>query len=101
MMYLCLHSGTYLPLSALRLLVSPIRLVSAAVWQTLQQKAVSHYGMLEEFVSMVTDIVPELLTTRQRAQLILGLRARVRRSSSQLLTVPLPYSNCCNSDFWG
>ncbi|KAM8836886.1 uncharacterized protein AB9W97_002336 isoform 2-T2 [Spinachia spinachia] len=33
--------------------------------------------MLEEFVSVVTDMVPELLTLRQRAQLILGLRARL------------------------
>ncbi|XP_073345242.1 uncharacterized protein [Pagrus major] len=66
-----------LPLSALRLLVPPIRLVSAVMWQTVQQKVVADYGMLEEFVSMVTDIVPELLNTRQRAQLILGLRARL------------------------
>ncbi|GAA6234934.1 zinc finger protein 841-like [Lates japonicus] len=66
-----------LPLSALRLLVSPIQLVSAAVWQTIQHKVVADYGMLEEFVSMVTDIVPELLTIRQRAQLTLGLRARL------------------------
>ncbi|KAM6964622.1 uncharacterized protein LKV04_020368 [Tautogolabrus adspersus] len=66
-----------LPLSALRLLVPPVRLVSAAVWQTVQQKHVADYGMLEEFVSMVTDIVPQLLTTRQKAQLVLGLRARL------------------------
>ncbi|XP_036936634.1 zinc finger protein 93-like isoform X2 [Acanthopagrus latus] len=66
-----------LPLSALRLLVPPVRLVSAAVWQTIQQRAVADYGMLEDFVSMVTDIVPELLSTRQRAQLTLGLRARL------------------------
>ncbi|KAM3592659.1 uncharacterized protein V6R79_023010 [Siganus canaliculatus] len=66
-----------LPLSALRLLVPPIQLVSAAVWQTVQQKASADYGMLEEFVSMVTDIVPELLTTKQRIQLFLGLRARL------------------------
>ncbi|XP_053269218.1 uncharacterized protein LOC128426395 isoform X2 [Pleuronectes platessa] len=64
-------------LSALRLLVSPLRLVSAAVWQTIQKKVVANYGMLEEFVSTVTDIVPELLTTRQKFQLTLGLRARL------------------------
>uniref|UniRef100_A0A8C4H416 TERF1-interacting nuclear factor 2 N-terminal domain-containing protein n=1 Tax=Dicentrarchus labrax TaxID=13489 RepID=A0A8C4H416_DICLA len=68
---------TRLPLSALRLLIPPVRLVSAAMWQTIQQKVVADYGMLEEFVSMVTDIVPELLTIRQRVQLILGLRARL------------------------
>ncbi|XP_041830917.1 zinc finger protein 184-like [Melanotaenia boesemani] len=70
-------TGATLPLSTLRLLVSPIRLVSAAIWQTVEQKVVSDYGLLEEFVFMVTEIVPQLLTTRQRAELILGLRARL------------------------
>ncbi|KAM4525619.1 uncharacterized protein PAE49_001500 [Odontesthes bonariensis] len=69
--------GSTLPLSTLRLLVSPIRLVSAAIWQTVEQKIVSDYGLLEEFVFMVTEIVPQLLSTRQRAELILGLRARL------------------------
>ena len=41
----------------------------------------SDYGMLEEFVSMVTDLVPELLSTEQKTQLLLGLRARVRNKS--------------------
>ncbi|XP_041672514.1 zinc finger protein 2-like isoform X2 [Cheilinus undulatus] len=72
-----LNLSPVLPLSALRLLVPPIRLVSAAIWQSIQQKNVADYGILEEFVSMVTDIVPELLTTRQRAQLVLGLRAQL------------------------
>lgn len=69
--------GHSIPLSALRLLVPPIRLVSAAIWQTVEQKTVSDYGLLEEFVFMVTEIVPQILSTRQRAELILGLRARV------------------------
>lgn len=69
--------GPSLPLSTLRLLVPPIRLVSAAIWQTVEQKIVSDYGLLEEFVFMITDIVPQLLSTRQRAELILGLRARL------------------------
>ncbi|XP_019938430.2 zinc finger protein 287-like isoform X1 [Paralichthys olivaceus] len=75
-------------LSALRLLVSPIRLVTAAVWQTIQQKVVANYGMLEEFVSMVTDIVPELLTTRQKVQLTLGLRARLVLELCQFEATP-------------
>lgn len=70
-------SGATLSLTALSLLVPPLRLVSAAVWQTIQQKVVADYGMLEEFVSMVTDILPELLTSRQRTELSLGLRARL------------------------
>ena len=36
-----------------------------------------NYAMLAEFVSLVTEMVPELLIYRHRAQLILGLRARV------------------------
>lgn len=72
-------SGSTLPLSALRLLVPPVQLLSAAIWQTVQQKSISDYGLLEEFVFMVTETVPQLLSTRQRAELILGLRARVRQ----------------------
>lgn len=82
MTHFCSHSGATLSLTALRLLVPPLRLVSAAVWQTIQQKAIADYGMLEEFVSMVTDILPELLTSRQRTELSLGLRARVSLSAS-------------------
>ncbi|KAM9336324.1 uncharacterized protein ABDE67_019379 [Symphorus nematophorus] len=73
----CQLPGPSVPLSTLRLLVPPIRLVSAAIWQTVEQKIVSDYGLLEEFVFMVTEIVPQLLSTRQRAELILGLRARL------------------------
>ncbi|XP_055790410.1 zinc finger protein 11-like [Salvelinus fontinalis] len=69
--------GPPLPLPSLRLMVPPLRLVSAAIWQTIQQRHVMDYGMLEEFVTMVTEMVPELLNLRQRAQLILGLRARL------------------------
>lgn len=36
-----------------------------------------HYGMLEEFITMVTELVPELMSYSQRAQLIMGLRAKV------------------------
>uniref|UniRef100_A0A672GFK9 C2H2-type domain-containing protein n=1 Tax=Salarias fasciatus TaxID=181472 RepID=A0A672GFK9_SALFA len=74
---ICDLPGPSLPLSTLRLLVPPIRLVSAAIWQTVEQKIVSDYGLLEEFVFMVTEIVPQLLSSRQRAELILGLRARL------------------------
>ncbi|XP_036816466.1 uncharacterized protein LOC110503123 [Oncorhynchus mykiss] len=69
--------GPSLPLPSLRLMVPPLRLVSAAIWQTVQQRHVMDYGMLEEFVTMITEMVPELLNLRQRAQLILGLRARL------------------------
>ncbi|KAJ7987921.1 hypothetical protein DPEC_G00318260 [Dallia pectoralis] len=71
------RNGSPIPLPSLRLLVPPLRLVSAAIWQTVQRRQFMDYGMLEEFVTMVTEIVPELLHHTQRAQLILGLRARL------------------------
>ncbi|KAK6292118.1 hypothetical protein J4Q44_G00379030 [Coregonus suidteri] len=70
-------SEMHLPLSSLRLLVPPLRLMSASMWQVAQQRNVMQYGKLEEFVTLVTEMVPELLTFRQRVQLILGLRARL------------------------
>ncbi|XP_051546600.1 zinc finger protein 676-like [Myxocyprinus asiaticus] len=71
------NTGVLLPLSSLRLLVPPLRLISAFMWQVLQQKSVMHYGKLEEFVSMVTEKLPQLLGYRQRVQLMMGLRARM------------------------
>ncbi|XP_046728789.1 zinc finger protein 14-like isoform X1 [Silurus meridionalis] len=61
----------------LRSLLSPLRLLSAAMWHMVQQEAVLHYGMLEEVVSLITDTVPDLLSYRQKAQLTMGLRAKL------------------------
>ncbi|KAM9774377.1 zinc finger protein 271-like isoform X1 [Syngnathus typhle] len=72
-----MDTGVQLPLSALRLLVSPVKLVSAAIWQIIDQRVVSDYEMVEDFVCMVTDVVPEVITDCQRTQLILGLRAQM------------------------
>lgn len=71
------QQGNGLPMRYLRLLAPPLQLLSATMWQVVQQGLVSHYGMLEEFVTMVTEMVPELMSYNQRAQLILGLRARL------------------------
>lgn len=51
--------------------------MSAFMWQIAQRKKVEHYGKLEEFVSVVTKLVPEVLTSRQKATLIMGLRAKM------------------------
>ncbi|KAG5267943.1 hypothetical protein AALO_G00227690 [Alosa alosa] len=67
----------FLPLSSLRLLIPPLRLVSAAMWQVAQRRDIMDYGKLEEFVSLVTETVPDLLTCKQRAQLLLNLRTRL------------------------
>ncbi|XP_033845839.1 uncharacterized protein zgc:113263 [Periophthalmus magnuspinnatus] len=71
------RQGNGLPMRYLRLLAPPLQLLSATMWQVVQQGLVQHYGMLEEFVTMVTELVPELMSYNQRAQLILGLRARL------------------------
>ncbi|XP_070846939.1 zinc finger protein 665-like [Chaetodon trifascialis] len=77
MQYISEKTDPPLPLSCLRLLVPPLRLVSAVIWATVQQKVVANYGLLDDFVTAVTDIVPELLNRRQRCLLSLGLRAQL------------------------
>ncbi|XP_022605323.1 zinc finger protein 676-like isoform X2 [Seriola dumerili] len=67
----------HLPLSSLRLLVPPLRLMSACMWQVAQERNVDQYDKLAEFMTLVTEMVPELLNYKQRTQLILGLRARL------------------------
>ncbi|KAI1888756.1 hypothetical protein AGOR_G00172000 [Albula goreensis] len=64
-------------LSSLHLLVPPLQLMSAAMWQVVQQQHMVHYGKLEEFVSLVMETVPELLSDRQRTQLTVGLQERM------------------------
>uniref|UniRef100_A0A3P9J2I2 C2H2-type domain-containing protein n=1 Tax=Oryzias latipes TaxID=8090 RepID=A0A3P9J2I2_ORYLA len=64
-------------LPSLRLFIPPLRLVSAAMWHIVQKGNVHDYGMVEDFISTITEIVPELLNADQKAQLLLGLRARV------------------------
>ena len=66
------------PLSSLGLLVPPLRLMSAVMWEVVRQRNIKHYEKLGEFVSMVTDAVPELMSKREGRLLSLGLRARVR-----------------------
>ncbi|XP_057711419.1 zinc finger protein 572 isoform X2 [Corythoichthys intestinalis] len=66
-----------LPLSILRQLVPPLQLCWAAMWQMVKQKDVMNYQKLQEFVYTVTEAVPGLMSLKQRAQLILGLRARL------------------------
>ncbi|RVE56792.1 hypothetical protein OJAV_G00224590 [Oryzias javanicus] len=69
--------GSSLPLASLRLMASPLQLTYSYIWQVIRQKDVKQYGKVEEFVTMVTQTVPELLSFKQTAQLILGLRARI------------------------
>ncbi|KAJ8397465.1 hypothetical protein AAFF_G00437410 [Aldrovandia affinis] len=58
------------------------------MWQVVQQQDVLHYGKLEEFVSLVMETVPELLSDRQRTELTVGLRVRVREGPNASITTP-------------
>ncbi|XP_041636280.1 zinc finger protein 436-like [Cheilinus undulatus] len=71
------YRDPHLPLSSLNLLIPPLRLMSACLWQVALERNVDKYDKLAEFVSLVTEIVPDLLSYKQRTQLILGLRARI------------------------
>ncbi|XP_019716266.1 zinc finger protein 2-like isoform X1 [Hippocampus comes] len=69
---------------SLRLLVPPLRLLTAAMWQVARQKSVKDYGILEDFVSLMTEAVPQLLTEKQRSLLLLALRAQVSLYDAEL-----------------
>ncbi|CAN9508110.1 unnamed protein product [Ophioblennius macclurei] len=68
--------GGSLPLSSLRLLVSPLQLMTASMWQVLKSRDVMNFWKVADFVSLVVDLVPELLLHKHKAQLNLGLRTR-------------------------
>ncbi|XP_030295826.1 gastrula zinc finger protein XlCGF48.2-like isoform X1 [Sparus aurata] len=69
--------GGGLPLGSLRLMASPLQLTYSFMWQVIRQRNVKLYGKVEEFVTMVTQTIPELMSHKQTAQLVLGLRARI------------------------
>ncbi|XP_030295823.1 TERF1-interacting nuclear factor 2-like isoform X5 [Sparus aurata] len=71
------YRDPYLPMSSVHLMVPPLRLMSACMWQVVQERNVDQYGKLVEFITLVAEMVPELMNYKQRAQLILGLRARM------------------------
>lgn len=66
-----------MPLSSLRLLVPPLRMMSAVMWKVVHLRNVKHYGKVEEFVSLVAEVIPDILTDRQIRLLTLGLRAKM------------------------
>ncbi|XP_049892192.1 zinc finger protein ZFP2-like [Epinephelus moara] len=71
------NTDIFLPLSSLRLLIPPLRLLSAAMWQVAQRREVLDYEKLDEFVTLVTATVPDLLSPKQRGKLLLRLRAKI------------------------
>lgn len=70
--------GCRLSVSSLCLLVPTLRLMCAFAWRVVQCCNVLHYGKVEELVRLVTELAPELLTPREKVQLLLRLRAMVR-----------------------
>ncbi|XP_059200681.1 zinc finger protein ZFMSA12A [Centropristis striata] len=64
-------------LSSLRLLVPPLRVMTALMWKVVRQRNMVHYGKVEEFVSMVTEAIPDVMTERQMGLLTLGLRSKM------------------------
>ena len=54
--------------------------MAVSMWQVLKKQDVLNYWKVAEFVSLVMDMVPELLMFKHRMQLNLGLRARVGTS---------------------
>ncbi|CAJ1054924.1 uncharacterized protein LOC122870995 isoform X2 [Xyrichtys novacula] len=69
--------GCSLSISSLCLLVPTLRLMCAFMWHVVQTCNVMHYGKVEELVRVVTELAPELLTSREKAQILLRLRARM------------------------
>ena len=49
----------------------------AVMWKVVRQKNVKHYRKVVEFVSLVTEAIPDILTDTQMRLLTLGLRAKV------------------------
>ncbi|TWW54138.1 NXPE family member 3 [Takifugu flavidus] len=49
----------------------------ASMWKVLKKRDVPNYWTLAEYVSLVVDVVPDMLMHKHRLQLLLGLRARV------------------------
>ncbi|XP_017549441.1 endothelial zinc finger protein induced by tumor necrosis factor alpha-like [Pygocentrus nattereri] len=69
--------GSPLPFSSLRLLVPPLRLMSAFMWQVVQQQKLEHFNELEEYILLLTKMFPKILSERQKTALVMGLRAKM------------------------
>ncbi|XP_015235922.1 PREDICTED: uncharacterized protein LOC107088325 [Cyprinodon variegatus] len=85
--------GCGLSIPSLCLLVPTLRLMCAFAWKVIQSGNVAHYRKVEELVLLVTELAPELLTARERVQLLLRLRARFvlelcqNKSTANLLNI--------------
>ncbi|XP_034018868.1 zinc finger protein 132-like isoform X2 [Thalassophryne amazonica] len=74
--FAAVSTGNPLTLDSARLLIPPIHLMAASMWQVLKKQDVMNYWKVAEFVCLVMDVVPELLMYKDKMQLDIGLRAR-------------------------
>ncbi|GAA6105826.1 zinc finger protein 37-like [Tachysurus ichikawai] len=72
-----MHVAGSLPLCSVRMLVPPLRLMSAFMWRVVQQQNLEYFNKLEEYILCITRMVPDILSERQRSVLIMGLRAKM------------------------
>ncbi|KAM8872678.1 uncharacterized protein ACB058_004534 isoform 1-T1 [Synchiropus picturatus] len=82
------------PFPVLRLLVPPLRLLTAALWQIVQQKRVNHYRMLEDVVCLITEAIPELLTDTQKSLLFLALKGKDVTDPNMDAAIKILLSDC-------
>lgn len=82
-------ADSVLPLSSLRLLVPPLRVMSAVMWKVVHQRNITHYGKVVEFVSLVAETIPGIFTNKQMGLLTLGLRAKVRDTGASSINTQL------------
>lgn len=61
--------------------------MSAVMWKVVRLRNIKHYGKVEEFVTLVTEAIPDILTDRQIRLLTLGLRAKVRHTNAPSYSV--------------
>lgn len=61
--------------------------MAASMWQVLKKHDVMNYCKVADFVSLVMDMIPELLIYKHRTQLDLGLRARVGQRRKGLIVI--------------
>lgn len=65
--------------------------MSAVMWKVVHLKIIKHYGKVEEFVSLVSEAIPDILTSQQMTLLTLGLRAKVRKCTVDSVSTCISY----------
>ncbi|XP_051902076.1 zinc finger protein ZFMSA12A-like [Hippocampus zosterae] len=66
-----------LSLPSLRLLAPPLRVMSAIMWKVVHLRSTKHYGRVVEFITLVNEAIPDILTHRQWTLIMLGLKLKM------------------------